>query len=173
MASSTLLVVIKAVKRAVVAAGGTMDAPERRAELSELPDFFQKYKEMKGDSFDGTIFKRDILPGIGGCQFLYRRLEHIYTGQYDGQAGIVEVKAAAREMGFLITDEDFLGMLQKYVDAEGRSGRIKKYTTTIVGVNCSKIFFYVKKIRSGSDAELKERVDEILGPHPNDRGALE
>ena len=48
---------IDAVKRAVVAAGGTMDALERRAELSELPDFFQKYKEMKGDSFDGTMVR--------------------------------------------------------------------------------------------------------------------
>ena len=163
---------IDSVKRAVVAAGGRMDALERRVELSELPNLLQKYKEMKGDSFDGTVDQKDILPGIGGCNFLYKRIERIISGGCDGQAGIVQVKAEAREMGYLITDEDFLGMLQNYVAAEGRSGRIKK-NATIVGVNSGKMFVFVKKIRSGSDADLKERVDEILGPHPNDREALD
>ena len=163
---------IDAVKRAVVAAGGRMDALERRVELSELLDLLRKHKEMKGDSFDGTVRVRDILPGFESCEFLYKRVERIISGGCDGQAGIVEVKAAARRMGFLITDEDFLRMLQQYVDAEGGSGRISK-NTIIEGVSCSKMFFYVKKIRSGSDADLKERVDEILGPHPNDREALD
>ena len=163
---------IDSVKRAVVAAGGTMDALERRVELSELPNFFQKYKEMKGDSFDGTVQAGDILPGFVSCEFLYRRVERIISGGCDGEDGIVQVKAAAREMGYLITHEDFLRMLQKYVAAEGRSGRIKK-NATIEGVNSGKMFGYVKKIRSGSDADLKERVDEILGPHPNDREALD
>ena len=163
---------IDAVKRAVVAAGGKMDAPRRRVELSELTDLLRQHKEMKGASFDGTIYQRDDFPGFESCEFLYRWLEKIYTGQCDGEDGIVQVKAAARKMGFLITDEDFLGMLQKYVDAEGRSGRINK-NATIEGVNSGKMFVYVKKIRSGSDADLKERVDEILGPHPNDREALD
>ena len=98
---------IDAVKEAVVEAGGSMDAPERQVELSELPDLLQKYKEMKGALFDGTVRVGDILPGFVSCEFLYRRVERIISGGCDGQAGIIQVKAAARRMGFLIMDEDF------------------------------------------------------------------
>ena len=162
---------IGTVKEAVVAAGGSMDAlrSNQRTDLTDLPGVLKQYKKMRGNEFDGTVH--------GGSdnqsyKAIYLRVGLLSSGKYDGQDGIVEIKAAIRRMGFLITDEDFLRMLKKYVDAMGRNGRINN-NVSIVGVNCSKMQSYVKKIRSGSDADLKERVDEILGPHPNDREALD
>jgi len=101
---------IVAVKEAVLAAGGTMDVPKRNntTELNDLPDVLLQYKEMKGDSFDGTVRATDVLPGFGSCDAVYRRLALLISGQYDGQDGVAPVKAALRRMGYLITVEDFL-----------------------------------------------------------------
>ena len=84
----------------------------------------------------------------------------------------LDVKAKARKMGYLITMEDFLDKLQMYVETEGRIGRVRKGVVT-AGINSSKMYWFVTEAREGSDADLKERVDSILGPHPNDREALD
>ena len=117
---------IATVKQAVVAAGGSMEPPKQYAELSDVPDLLQRYKDFRGDRFDGTIYQKDIVPGIGSIKFIHRWLHKIIDGEYDMEDGIAEVKAKARKMGYLITTEDFLDMLQMYVEAEGRIGRVRK-----------------------------------------------
>ena len=139
-----------------------MEPPKQYAELSDVRGLLQRYKDFRGDRFDGTLYQKDVVPGIGSVKFIYRWLHKIIDGECDMEDGITEVKAKARKTGYLITMEDFLDMLQMYVEAEGRIGRFRK-GVVIDGINVGKMYWFVTKARLGKVLKLILRNGSI---HP-------